>query len=106
MARAMDAHLAFIYVRGEFIRERQRLEAAVEQAYEAKLIGKGINVMISPLPKSKRAKHPHGEHGPAPAQNGHVAEKPKVPAPGSSPAPAPASFANNPFAQLETKTAS
>jgi NADH-quinone oxidoreductase subunit F len=39
-ARAMDAHLAFIYVRGEFIRERQRLEAAVEQAYEAKLIGK------------------------------------------------------------------
>jgi NADH-quinone oxidoreductase subunit F len=39
-ARAMDAHLAFIYVRGEFIRERQRLEAAVEQAYEARLIGK------------------------------------------------------------------
>ncbi|UJQ94936.1 NADH-quinone oxidoreductase subunit NuoF [Mariluticola halotolerans] len=39
-ARGMDAHLAFIYVRGEFIRERQRLEAAVEQAYEAKLIGK------------------------------------------------------------------
>ncbi len=39
-ARAMDANLAFIYVRGEFMRERQRLEAAVEQAYEAKLIGK------------------------------------------------------------------
>jgi len=39
-ARAMDAHLAFIYVRGEFIRERQRLERAVEEAYEAKLIGK------------------------------------------------------------------
>ena len=39
-ARAMDAHLAFIYVRGEFIRERQRLEAAVEEAYEARLIGK------------------------------------------------------------------
>jgi NADH-quinone oxidoreductase subunit F len=39
-SRAMDAHLCFIYVRGEFIRERQRLEAAVEQAYEAKLIGK------------------------------------------------------------------
>lgn len=39
-ARAMDAHLAFIYVRGEFIRERQHLEAAVEQAYDAKLIGK------------------------------------------------------------------
>ena len=38
--RAMDAHTAFIYVRGEFIRERQRLEAAVQQAYDAKLIGK------------------------------------------------------------------
>jgi len=39
-ARAMDAHTAFIYVRGEFIRERQHLERAVEEAYEAKLIGK------------------------------------------------------------------
>ncbi|MGV8830753.1 MAG: NADH-quinone oxidoreductase subunit NuoF [Devosia sp.] len=39
-ARAMDAHLAFIYVRGEFIRERQHLEHAVAEAYEAKLIGK------------------------------------------------------------------
>jgi NADH-quinone oxidoreductase subunit F len=39
-ARAMDAHLAFIYVRGEFIRERQRLEYAVKEAYDAKLIGK------------------------------------------------------------------
>ena len=38
--RAMDAHLAFIYVRGEFIRERQRLEQAVQEAYDAKLIGK------------------------------------------------------------------
>src|SRR5487761_2582917 len=37
---AMEAHTAYIYVRGEFIRERERLEAAVEQAYEAKLIGK------------------------------------------------------------------
>jgi NADH-quinone oxidoreductase subunit F len=38
--RAMDAHIAYIYVRGEFIRERQRLEAAVQQAYDARLIGK------------------------------------------------------------------
>src|SRR5690242_17227796 len=37
---SMGAHVAYIYVRGEFIRERQRLEAAVEQAYAAKLIGK------------------------------------------------------------------
>src|SRR5579884_3053711 len=37
---AMGAHTAFIYVRGEFIRERERLQAAVDEAYEAKLIGK------------------------------------------------------------------
>src|SRR5438128_6442631 len=37
---AMAAHVCYIYVRGEFIRERERLQAAVDQAYEAKLIGK------------------------------------------------------------------
>ena len=37
---AMGAHAAYIYVRGEFIQERQHLEAAVEEAYEARLIGK------------------------------------------------------------------
>ena len=37
---AMGAHTCYIYIRGEFIRERERLEAAVEQAYDAKLIGK------------------------------------------------------------------
>jgi NADH-quinone oxidoreductase subunit F len=37
---AMRAHACYIYVRGEFIRERERLEEAVRQAYDAKLIGK------------------------------------------------------------------
>src|SRR6202042_154837 len=37
---AMAAHDCYIYVRGEFIREREHLQAAVDQAYEAKLIGK------------------------------------------------------------------
>ena len=37
---AMRAHICFIYIRGEFIRERENLQAAVDQAYEAKLIGK------------------------------------------------------------------
>jgi NADH-quinone oxidoreductase subunit F len=37
---AMGAHACYIYVRGEFIREREHLEAAVDQAYAAKLIGK------------------------------------------------------------------
>jgi NADH-quinone oxidoreductase subunit F len=36
---AMGANTCYIYVRGEFIRERERLEAAVEQAYAAGLIG-------------------------------------------------------------------
>src|SRR5437764_6538368 len=36
----MGANAAYIYVRGEFIREREHLQAAVDQAYEAKLIGK------------------------------------------------------------------
>ncbi|MBL8597450.1 MULTISPECIES: NADH-quinone oxidoreductase subunit NuoF [unclassified Devosia] len=38
--RAMDAHTAIIYVRGEFIRERHHLEHAVQEAYDARLIGK------------------------------------------------------------------
>jgi len=37
---AMGANTGYIYIRGEFIRERERLQAAVDQAYEAKLIGK------------------------------------------------------------------
>src|SRR6202166_2591176 len=37
---AMGANTAFIYVRGEFIRERERLQAAVDQAYEAGFLGK------------------------------------------------------------------
>jgi NADH-quinone oxidoreductase subunit F len=37
---AMGAHACYVYVRGEFIREREHLQAAVDQAYEARLIGK------------------------------------------------------------------
>ncbi len=37
---AMGAHAAYIYVRGEFIRERERLQAAIDQAYDAGLLGK------------------------------------------------------------------
>ena len=37
---AMRAHTCFVYVRGEFIREREALERAVKEAYDAKLIGK------------------------------------------------------------------
>src|SRR5471030_1328747 len=37
---AMRASACYIYVRGEFIREREALQRAVDEAYEAKLIGK------------------------------------------------------------------
>ena len=36
---AMGAHVAYIYVRGEFILERKRLQAAVDQAYDSGLLG-------------------------------------------------------------------
>ena len=39
--RAMRAHTAYIYVRGEYVFERERLTAAIQQAYDAKLIGPG-----------------------------------------------------------------
>lgn len=37
---AMRAHTAFIYIRGEFLREREHLQIAVDEALAAKLIGK------------------------------------------------------------------
>ncbi|WP_108680436.1 NADH-quinone oxidoreductase subunit NuoF [Methyloceanibacter sp. wino2] len=37
---AMRAHVAYIYIRGEFIAEREILEAAIAEAYDAKLVGK------------------------------------------------------------------
>ena len=37
---AMGANTGYIYVRGEFIHERERLQAAIDEAYDAKLIGK------------------------------------------------------------------
>ena len=38
---AMRAHVCYIYIRGEYIREREKLQAAVDEAYAAKLIGPG-----------------------------------------------------------------
>src|SRR4029077_7371500 len=37
---AMGANAAYIYIRGEYVREREALERAVVEAYEARLIGK------------------------------------------------------------------
>jgi NADH-quinone oxidoreductase subunit F len=37
---AMRAHTCYIYLRGEYIREREALQRAVDEAYAAKLIGR------------------------------------------------------------------
>jgi len=37
---AMGAHTAYIYVRGEFIREREALQRAIDECYEAGFLGK------------------------------------------------------------------
>jgi translation initiation factor IF-3 len=75
--------------------------------FEPKLIGKGINVMISPHPRNKRAKHPNEANRPPAPQNGQAtapAPKPSAPSPQNGEAqPARQSFANNPFAALESK---
>ncbi len=80
--------------------------------FPPKLNGRAINMMISPLPRNKRAKHPQqteaggarspapaaaaprseGNHQTVPIERGSQAEEEK-----------PSSFANNPFAQLEVK---
>lgn len=78
--------------------------------FQPKLIGKGINVMISPHPRNKRAKHPNEANRPAqpqPAQNGQPPAKPQnapqPTGPGSSQAAPAQGFTNNPFAALESK---
>ncbi|HSO48886.1 MAG TPA: NADH-quinone oxidoreductase subunit NuoF [Rhizobiaceae bacterium] len=37
---AMGAHVCYIYIRGEYIREREALQRAIDECYEAKLLGK------------------------------------------------------------------
>ena len=95
--------------------------------FQPKLVGRAINLMISPLPRAKRAKNPHQEEGgesapelesesgpdassddqapPAskPPENPPAANQPVViERPGSN-APETEGFNNNPFAGLEVK---
>jgi NADH-quinone oxidoreductase subunit F len=37
---SMGAHACYIYIRGEYIAEREALQRAVDEAYDAKLVGK------------------------------------------------------------------
>ena len=72
-----------------------------------KLIGRGINVMLSPLPRNKRAPHPNQLNAPAPSEDS------QAPVNAPSPLRAPAhdtvhvnaseqgGFGQNPFADLK-----
>ena len=37
---AMNANACYIYIRGEYIREKEALQAAIDEAYDAGLVGK------------------------------------------------------------------
>ena len=37
---AMNAHASYIYIRGEYVREREALQAAIDEAYDAGMLGK------------------------------------------------------------------
>ena len=78
--------------------------------FEPKLVGRGIHLMISPLPRNKRAKPPVAdEEGARPSPPASIYQPKPAPqpapiarAPASQPDEAPANgFSNNPFAQLE-----
>ncbi len=80
--------------------------------FQHKLVGKSITLMISPLPRNKRAKNPHAEgmhaqnlassHTAKETQSDSntVAQKHK-PVSGVSAKPASSAFANSPFAKLD-----
>ncbi|MFT7596182.1 MAG: NADH-quinone oxidoreductase subunit F [Paracoccaceae bacterium] len=37
---AMNAHASYIYIRGEYVREREALQAAIDEAYDSGMLGK------------------------------------------------------------------
>jgi translation initiation factor IF-3 len=77
--------------------------------FEPKLVGRGINVMVSPLPRNKRAKKPYpveGGQAPGAAANSYYLNTappaPKYEAPVFKDTSS-GGFTNNPFSKLEVK---
>ena len=76
--------------------------------FTPKLVGRNINLMISPLPRNKRAKNPNEDESkpqapkPTPSDNGESAEaKPvKIKRPENKDEPKKDELNNNPFGQL------
>jgi translation initiation factor IF-3 len=82
------------------------------QDFEPKLIGRGINAMVSPLPRNKRAKNPRATEGalgpikvPPPEENSDASPAAGSPPTGSPNSVAarqpPSAFGHNPFAKLD-----
>jgi len=77
--------------------------------FEPKLIGRGINAMISPLPRNKRGKNPRQPESGQVAVNSHAGGESNLPARpipserAPTPEPQPSAFANDAFVQLEVK---
>jgi hypothetical protein len=78
--------------------------------FPPKLIGRAINVMVSPLAKNKRAKNPKevesepvSKETPKPASNGK-SETVKVVRVSTDAASQPESFGQNPFSNLSVPT--
>ncbi len=80
--------------------------------FEPKLVGRGVTVMVSPLPRNKRAKNPRETEGaPVAVKIPPLDPNQTEPAAGSpvvvkrpnsvSPRQPPAAFGNNPFAKLD-----
>ena len=78
----------------------------------AKVVGRSITVMFSPLPRNKRAKNPRGEHSGGahmtdPAHDARPDDDPEPSDPKNSVSPkesdSPGGFANNPFSGLDLK---
>ena len=80
--------------------------------FQPKLIGRGINAMVSPLPRNKRAKNPRETGGapgpiqvPLPEESSNLSpavQSPPTRSPNPSTAkPPPSAFGQNPFAKLD-----
>ncbi|HEX4120708.1 MAG TPA: translation initiation factor IF-3 [Verrucomicrobiae bacterium] len=69
----------------------------------AKLIGKGINVMLSPLPRAKRGKNPKQSETDGEATTALEAPEENGAAPKAAPTSNGKSFSNEAFANLEMK---
>jgi translation initiation factor IF-3 len=94
------------------------IEAFGHPDFQPKLVGRAINLMISPLPRAKRPKSPNqpegGPSGPSSEEGGQPAPKPKPPVGPSTPGqpvkieqpdanPPAGGFGNTPFAGLDAK---